>query len=82
MTPAEAEAIVVACVQRIAPGADVLGIPPDVDMRRALDLDSMDFLGLVELLSERTGVQIAEREYARVQSRQGMVDYLVAAGQA
>ena len=59
----------VACSLFSAPGAD---------FREALEIDSMDFLILVDELHERTGVEIPERDYPQLASIEGCVAYLAA----
>ncbi|MFP3989726.1 acyl carrier protein [Streptomyces sp. E11-3] len=59
----EALALVKEAITEIVPDADFIGIGPDDKFRDALELDSLDFLSLVEILSERTGVRIAEDDY-------------------
>lgn len=77
MTRAEAEAIVAQVLQQIAPDAELATLNPGQDLRRALDLDSVDFLTALEQLAERTGVGIPEGAYGRVATFDGMVDYLM-----
>ena len=60
----------------IAPEADLAGVGDDEDLRAALDLDSMDFLNLIIGLSQGSGVEIAERDYPRLFTLQGIRDYL------
>ncbi|MBO1418964.1 acyl carrier protein [Streptomyces sp. FH025] len=50
----------------IVPDADFAGIGPDMNVREALELDSLDFLTLVERLSERAGCRIDEDDYPRL----------------
>jgi acyl carrier protein len=65
-----------AVLGRIAPEADLADVPGDVDFREELDLDSMDFLSLVEGLKEATGVDIPENDYDKVETVDGLVAYL------
>ena len=78
MTPDEARAIVVAVIGRIAPEADLDDVDPAADLRDEIDLDSLDFLGLVEGIKERTGVDVPEADYPQVRSFDGVVAYLTA----
>jgi acyl carrier protein len=48
----------------IVPGADVAGLTPDAPLRESLELDSLDFLGFIETLGEKSGTRIGEPEYA------------------
>ena len=65
-------------IRRVAPEVDLAGLPPDADFREELDLDSMDFLNLVDALHERTGVDIPERDYPQLASIDGCVAYVTA----
>lgn len=52
----------------------------DVDgaarLRQDLELDSLDFLRLVEVIDTDTGVDIPERDYPAVATVDGLVGYL------
>jgi len=50
-------------LHEVAPEADLDRLAPTADFRDALELDSLDFLRFVELLSERTGRRIDEYDY-------------------
>ncbi|AEY02097.1 phosphopantetheine-binding protein [Oceanimonas sp. GK1] len=63
-------------IRDIAPDADTAQLDPDEDMRDALDLDSMDFLRLVEALGRELGILIPEADFARITRLSQMVDYL------
>ncbi len=63
MTPAEARTAVAESLRRIVPDADFETLPDDRPLRDALELDSLDFLSFVELLSKRAGRRIDEEEY-------------------
>ena len=76
MNPNETETMVRACVREVAPEADFDALPPDADLRESLYLDSLDFLTLVELLSERTGQRIDEDDYPRLASLASTVEFL------
>ena len=60
----------------IAPEADLATLAPDADYREALDIDSMDFLKLVERLHKVLAVDVPERDYAALSSLKGAEDYL------
>ena len=78
MTPDEARALVVDLIGRIAPEADLDDADPTQDLRDEIDLDSLDFLGLVEGIKERSGVDVPEEDYPQVRSLDGVVAYLAA----
>jgi acyl carrier protein len=62
----------------IAPEADLAGLADDVDLRDAVDLDSLDFLNLVERLAEATGVDVPENDYPEVRTLDGLATYVAA----
>lgn len=63
MTPEEASQVIKDVLAEIAPDTDPGTLPPDADLRDSLELDSLDFLNFVEVLSERSGKRIDEDDY-------------------
>jgi acyl carrier protein len=63
---------------RVAPEADLDTLGPDDDLQETLDLDSMDFLNFMIGVKEATGVDVPEREYPRVATLRGCVEYVEA----
>jgi acyl carrier protein len=78
MTHDDAVAAVAKVMGQVAPEAELDLVDPAADLRAELDLDSMDFLNLVEGLKEETGVDIPESAYAQVRSLDGLAEYLMA----
>jgi len=78
MSPDEARQLIEAVLHEIAPEADVAEVGPDETLQEGLDLDSIDFLNFVVALHERTGLEIPERDYPRLSTLQGGIEYLVA----
>lgn len=78
MNAEQARVVLGDALRDIAPDADLAALQPGEDMRTAFDLDSVDFLSLIEALATRTGVEIPESDYRTVRTMRGMVDYLVA----
>lgn len=76
MNPDALRDAVLAAVHRIAPEADLSSLADDVDLREELDLDSMDVLHVVTALHEALGVEIPERDYAKMTTLGGAVSYL------
>jgi acyl carrier protein len=74
----QARAHVEAVLGRIAPEAELDEVPGDVDFRDELDLDSMDFLSLIEGLKEATGVDVPESDYEKIETLDGLLGYLTA----
>jgi acyl carrier protein len=64
--PADARDVVAGALTRIVPDADLATIDEDTDLRRAFELDSLDFLEFVEHLSGATGVRIDEEDYPQL----------------
>jgi acyl carrier protein len=76
---AELRAAVLACLVQVAPDIEVSAIDPRADLAEQLDLDSMDFLNVVVALHERTGIDIPERDYPKLDTLDRAVAYLAAA---
>jgi acyl carrier protein len=62
----------------VAPEADLASLSARADLREALDVDSMDFLRLLQDLHAKLQVDVPERDYPRVRTLDGLVDYLSA----
>jgi acyl carrier protein len=78
MTTDQARAHVAAVLGRIAPEVELDEVPGDVDFREEMDLDSMDFLSLIEGLKEATGVDVPEEDYDKIETLDGLFGYLTA----
>ncbi|MFJ8849718.1 acyl carrier protein [Streptomyces sp. NPDC102437] len=74
----EALAVLKESITRIVPDADFTQVEPDARFRDVLELDSLDFLSLVELLSERTGVRIDEEDYPELTTLSDATRFLAA----
>ncbi|MFI4889159.1 MAG: acyl carrier protein [Steroidobacterales bacterium] len=61
----------------VAPEADFAEVRPDRPVRDQLDIDSFDFLTILEHLSEKLGVNVPEADYGKMITLDGSVDYLV-----
>ncbi|HET6818061.1 MAG TPA: acyl carrier protein [Mycobacteriales bacterium] len=77
MNTSEATAAVAAALASIAPEVDIATVDRAAPFREEMDLDSLDFLSLVEQLHDSTGVVIREDDYARVGTLEALIDYLV-----
>ncbi|MCD0484530.1 acyl carrier protein [Streptacidiphilus sp. ASG 303] len=78
MTRDQALAAVREALTEIVPDADLDTIGPDTPLRDALELDSLDFLNLVERLSDRTGCRIEEDDYPELATLSRGADLLAA----
>ncbi|UXY25260.1 acyl carrier protein [Streptomyces sp. HUAS TT20] len=74
---AEAMSVVKESITLIVPDADFTRVEPDDKFRDVLELDSLDFLSLVELLCERTGIRIDEEDYPELTTLSDTVRFLV-----
>jgi acyl carrier protein len=80
VTADELREIVLRALGDVAPDADLstlaYGEAYGEDLRRQLDIDSMDHLNFVIALSEATRVEIPERDYPKLVTVDGAVSYL------
>lgn len=76
ITDTQARDLVARAIRRIVPDADVDGLPDDADLRRTFELDSLDFLSFVELLTKDSGVRIDEEDYPELATMAGCVGFL------
>lgn len=76
LTDQDARDAVAAAVLRIVPDAEIDTLGDDEPIRDAFELDSMDFLSFVELLSARTEVRIEEADYPRLTTMADCVGFL------
>ena len=78
MTDAEIKAAIVGGLAQIAPESDPAELSPNENIRRALDIDSFDFLNFLIGLHEKLGVDIPEADYGKLNTLDEMVAYLAA----
>ena len=76
MEPTEARAAILTILAGVAPEIDPSTIDGSADLRFDLDLDSMDFLNLVEGVATASGLEIAERDYPRLETLDAFAAYL------
>jgi acyl carrier protein len=81
MTPDDIRAAVLHALGGVAPEADLEHLQPDVGFRGQLDIDSMDFLNFVIALHKELGVEIPERDYPKLATLHGCIEYLTSARQ-
>lgn len=62
----------------VAPEADLTGVDPDTRLRDTLDIDSLDFLNIIERLYELTGVSVPEDDYDEIDTWRKLNSYLAA----
>ncbi|HEU5109656.1 MAG TPA: acyl carrier protein [Micromonosporaceae bacterium] len=76
MNRTDAESLLRQALHQVAPDVDLDALQPDDDLRETLGLDSLDFLQIVELLSERSGMRIDEDDYGQLAVVAGALDFL------
>ena len=79
MTRAQIHEQVVAILARLIPGVDPTLLAPDASLRKSLAADSMDILNFVTALHDELGIEVPERDYARLDTLEGCVAYVDAA---
>ncbi|MFE0918530.1 MULTISPECIES: acyl carrier protein [Streptomyces] len=78
MNRAQALDMVRESISAVVPGADVAALAEDDAFRDVLEMDSLDFLRFVEVLSERSGVRVDDEDATRVTTLAGSADFLLA----
>ncbi|MFE9924832.1 acyl carrier protein [Streptomyces sp. NPDC005774] len=64
-------------ISRVIPDADIAVLGPDDAFRDVLEMDSLDFLSFVEVLSERSGLRIDDEDTPRLTTLSASADFLV-----
>jgi len=80
MNEQDARAAVLAAIGEVAPDVETEGLDGAARLRQDLELDSLDFLRLLEVLAQSTGVNTPEDDYAGLTTVQSLVDYVAAHG--
>jgi acyl carrier protein len=78
VTRDEIRATVLRVLAEIAPEADLATLDPHLELRRQLDLDSMDVLNFVVGLHEALQVDIPEADYPKYATLEDCVERLAA----
>jgi acyl carrier protein len=78
MTDEDIKKIIFTELATLAPEADPAALAPSANVRETLDIDSYDFLQFLIALSEKLGVEVPEKDYAKFTTLEGMVQYLAA----
>lgn len=63
-------------IKALAPETDTGNIVPDLPLRKQIDLDSMDWLNVLEAIRERIGVDVPETDYGKLGTLDNIVAYL------
>ncbi|MFP3883800.1 MAG: phosphopantetheine-binding protein [Actinomycetota bacterium] len=77
MTHEQARDLIFDVLADIAPEVDRDDVDDSLDLTEQLDLDSMDYLTWMIGISEKTELDIPQRDVSRFLTIDGAVDYLV-----
>jgi acyl carrier protein len=72
----EARQTILDAIERIAPDVDASTLPDDVDFREEAELDSMDFLSVLNTIQDATGIEVPEIDYAEIMTIAQFEQYL------
>jgi len=78
MTKDEIRKILEEELGNVAPETSPADVGETVDLREALDIDSMSFLTVITALHKRLKVNVPEADYRKLFTKRGAVDYLFA----
>jgi acyl carrier protein len=78
VTPERARELIEQTLLFIVPDADLAAMPPDADLREYLELDSLDFVVLVERLSKGADYRIDEADYGQLRTMNSAIGFLAA----
>ena len=76
MTRDQIRAAVITELSNIAPDVDAGSVDPNSDLRKSLDINSMDFLNFIMAIHKRVGVNVPEKDYPQLVTLSGAVGYL------
>ncbi|MEV4987824.1 acyl carrier protein [Pseudarthrobacter sp. alpha12b] len=80
MNEQDARQAVAAAIGKVAPDVESEDLEGGARLRQDLELDSLDFLHLVEVIAQATGVDIPEADYPAVATVDGLVMYVAGHG--
>lgn len=78
MTPDQARTMMETTLREIVPEADLSTLAPGADLRDTFELDSLDFVELVDRFSTRAGFRIEEDDADGMRSLDVAINFLVA----
>jgi acyl carrier protein len=67
---------IVVLLQQIAPDTTPATLKLEENIRETLNIDSFDFLQFVIALNEKTGVEIPEEDYGKINTIQNAIEYI------
>jgi acyl carrier protein len=74
----DARAAVLDALNEVAPDVETDDLDGSERLRQDLELDSLDFLRLLETLARTTGVTASEDDYPELTTVRSLIDYVAA----
>lgn len=78
MNEIDARAAVLDALNEVAPDVETDDLDGSERLRQDLELDSLDFLRLLETLARTTGVTASEDDYPGLTTVRSLIDYVAA----
>lgn len=75
MTQEEIKQTIISQILEIAPDIEEHDIVADKNLQRSLEIDSFDFLKILTALNDILGVEVPEKDYAKVDTLEHMTHY-------
>lgn len=76
MAETDLRAVVLGCLQAVAPEANLADLDPARTFNEQIEIDSVDYLNFVFGIEEALGVRIAEADYPKLSSLNGCLAVL------
>lgn len=76
LSQAEIRARMLDIIKTLAPETEIDRIVGDLPLRKQIELDSMDWLNVLEAIRERLGVNVPETDYGKLGTLDRIVAYL------
>ena len=76
MNPEILHQTIVVLLQQIAPDTTPETLKLEENIRETLNIDSFDFLQFIIALNEKTGVEIPEEDYGKINTIQNAIKYI------
>ncbi len=77
MTKDDIKKAIIKIILEIAPDIEEDEIKADENIQRSLEIDSFDFLKILTCMNEDTGVEVPEKDYAKVDTLEHMAEYFL-----
>ena len=77
MNKDEIKSVIKKEILEVAPDVEEDEIEDNENIQRSLEIDSFDFLKILTYLNEELGVEVPEADYAKVDTLEKMMEYLL-----